>query len=132
MNKPISRFVTAGAAIAAFALVASPALAQQRDPAYQAARTAGQVGEKMDGYLGVVGSVPAEIDRMVKDLNIKRKAVYTDGAQKSPAKVSVEEFAFGAGCKHIKDTAPGEKYQSPDGQWRTRTAEEPLRDSRCP
>ena len=52
MNKPISRFVTAGPAIAAFALVASPALAQQRDPAYQAARTAGQVGEKIGNYKG--------------------------------------------------------------------------------
>ncbi|HEU4821499.1 MAG TPA: DUF1318 domain-containing protein, partial [Qipengyuania sp.] len=32
---------------------ASPALAQ-RDPAYAAARAAGQVGETIDGYLGVV------------------------------------------------------------------------------
>lgn len=117
------------AALAALGMLASPALAQ-RDPAYQAARTAGQVGEKMDGYLGIVGAVTPALEAMVKDINIKRKAVYTQGA--SGAAVSVEEFAFGAGCKNIKDTAPGEKYQGPDGTWQTRTSAPPLRDGRCP
>ena len=31
------------------------AQAEPRDPAYAAARAAGQVGGKMDGYLGLVG-----------------------------------------------------------------------------
>lgn len=129
MNRQIKHFFQAGAALAALAMVASPALAN-RDPAYQAARSSGQVGEKMDGYLGIVGSASADVDKMVKDLNIKRKAVYTQGAQGSG--VSVEEFAFGAGCKNIRDTAAGEKYQAPDGQWQTRTSAPPIRDSRCP
>ena len=33
----------------------STAAMAQRDPAYEAARSSGQVGEKMDGYLGIVG-----------------------------------------------------------------------------
>lgn len=129
MKSQMKHLFRAGAAIAALAMVTSPALAN-RDPAYQAARTAGQVGEKMDGYLGTVGSVPSDVEKMVKDLNIKRKAVYTQGAQ--GAGVSVEEFAFGAGCKNIRDTVAGEKYQAPDGQWQTRTSAPPVRDSRCP
>ena len=119
----------AAAAIAALGLVAAPAAAQ-RDPAYQAARDAGQVGEKMDGYLGIVGAATPALTKMVNDLNIQRKAVYTKGA--SGAGVTVEDFAFGSGCKNIRDTAVGEKYQAPGGAWATRTSAPPQRDSRCP
>ena len=119
----------AAAAIAVLGLVAAPAFAQ-RDPAYQAARTAGQVGEKMDGYLGVVGAATPALTKMVDDINIQRKAAYTKGA--SASGVSVEEFALGAGCKNISSTAAGEKYQAPGGGWQTRTSAPPQRDSRCP
>jgi uncharacterized protein YdbL (DUF1318 family) len=111
------------------ALVATPALAQ-RDPAYAAAREAGRVGEKMDGYLGIVGAATPELKAMVDDLNIKRKAVYAQQAQAQHA--TVEEYALTAGCLAIARTVPGEKYQAPDGSWTTRTAAPPRRDSRCP
>jgi len=117
------------AATAALVLVASPALAQ-RDPAYAAARAAGQVGEKMDGYLGIVGAPTAALKTMVDDLNIKRKAVYAQQAQAQHA--TVEEYALTAGCLAIARTVPGEKYQAPDGSWATRTSAPPQRDSRCP
>ena len=111
------------------AVLASPALAQ-RDPAYAAARAAGLVGEKMDGYLGVVGSGTPELRAMVNDLNIKRKAVYAQQAQAQHA--TVEEYAFTSGCLAIARTVPGEKYQAPDGSWATRTSAPPQRDPRCP
>ena len=111
------------------AVIATPALAQ-RDPAYAAARAAGQVGEKMDGYLGVVGAGSGEVRAMVNDLNIKRKAVYAQQAQAQHA--TVEEYAFTSGCLAIARTAPGEKYQAPDGSWATRTSAPPQRDPRCP
>jgi hypothetical protein len=44
----------------------------------------------------------------------------------------VEDFAFTSGCNLIAKTEPGEKYQAPDGSWKTRGAGAPLRDSRCP
>ena len=110
-------------------VLASPALAQ-RDPAYAAARAAGQVGEKMDGYLGVVGGGSADLRALVNDLNIKRKAVYAQQAQAQHA--TVEEYAFTSGCLAISRTVPGEKYQAPDGAWATRTAAPPQRDARCP
>lgn len=118
---------------AAFALVlgglAAPALAQ-RDPAYAAARAAGQVGEKMDGYLGIVGAETPALRRIVDDINIKRRAVYSQRAQANNA--TLEEYALTAGCQAIAATVAGEKYQAPDGSWQTRTAAAPLRDSRCP
>lgn len=130
MMKRISgTILQTAAALAVAGMLASPAAAQ-RDPAYQAARTAGQVGEKMNGDLGIVGASTPALEAMVKDLNIQRKTVYTKGA--TGAGVSVEEFAFGAGCKNIRDTAVGEKYQAPGGAWETRTAAPPQRDTRCP
>lgn len=119
-----------GAAAALVAVAAAPAMAQNRDPAYAAARSSGQVGEKMDGYLGFPGTPSAALRALVEDLNIKRKAVYAAKAQANNA--TVEEYALTAGCLAIARTVPGEKYQAPDGSWRTRTSEPPLRDSRCP
>jgi len=118
---------------AAFAMVAggfaSAALAQ-RDPAYDAARAAGKVGEMMDGYLGIVGPDAPELRRMVSDINIKRRAVYAEKAK--AANATLEEYALTAGCIAISRTAPGEKYQAPGGAWQTRTSAPPLRDPRCP
>jgi uncharacterized protein YdbL (DUF1318 family) len=117
------------AAALALSGVASPAAAQ-RDPAYEAARAQGTIGEKMDGYLGIVGSGDAALRRLIDDLNIKRRAVYADKAK--AANATLEEYAFTAGCIAISRTAPGEKYQSPDGSWQTRGAGPPIRDPRCP
>jgi uncharacterized protein len=102
----------------------------QRDPVYEAARSSGKVGEKMDGYLDIVGASSPDLERMVKDINIKRRAVYAQKAQAASA--TLEEYALTAGCMAIARTSPGEKYQAPDGTWRTRTSAPPLRDSRCP
>lgn len=108
---------------------ASPAAAQ-RDPVYAGARASGQIGEKIDGYLGYVGTPSAELRKVVDDLNIKRRALYSERA--SAANATVEEYAFTSGCRLILQTVPGEKYQAPDGSWQSRGAAAPLRDSRCP
>lgn len=101
----------------------------QRDPAYQAARSSGQIGEKPDGYLGVVGSAGADVQKIVNNINIQRRAAYTKAAAAQGA--SIEDFAFTSGCNLIAQTSPGEKYQTPSGAWKTRTASPPDRDSRC-
>ena len=120
----------AGWAMLAALALAVPAAAQQRDPAYAAARASGQVGEKVDGYLGFPTAPSAETRRLADDINIKRKAVYAERAQANGA--TIEEYAFTAGCQAIARTVPGEKYQAPDGSWQTRTTAAPLRDARCP
>ena len=102
----------------------------QRDPAYAAARSAGQVGEKTDGYLGFPSSPDSSLRALVEDLNIKRRAVYSEKAQAAGA--TVEEYAFTSGCRLIAQTAPGEKYEGASGGWLTRSSAPPQRDARCP
>ena len=131
MNRVILRKVALAAAGLALAAggFAGAAYAQ-RDPAYDAARGSGKVGEKMDGYLGIVGAPTAELQRLVNDINIKRRAIYAQKAK--AANATLEEYALTAGCLAIARTSPGEKYQAPDGSWQTRTSAPPQRDSRCP
>jgi uncharacterized protein YdbL (DUF1318 family) len=128
MNRTFARALAGGLVLAGLALSA-PAVAQ-RDPAYQAARSSGQVGEKPDGYLGVVGSQPAAIQSLVSDLNIRRRENYAQKAQEQG--VTLQEYAITQGCILIARTEPGEKYQDPSGTWQTRGAGAPIRDARCP
>lgn len=130
MSMKTRRYAFAATAAAlALGTIAAPALAQ-RDPAYSAARANGTVGEKMDGYLGVVGSANATLQAMVDDINIRRRAVYAERAQAEGA--TLEQYALTAGCLAIARTEPGEMYQAPDGSWQRRTSAPPLRDPRCP
>ncbi|MES2045252.1 MAG: YdbL family protein [Pseudomonadota bacterium] len=120
-----SRFLIA---LAATALFAGAVNAQARDPAYAAARAAGQIGEQPDGYLGVVGEGTPAIRALVNSINISRKSVYTASASGGS---TIEQFAFVSGCNLIAKTVPGEKYKTPAGEWKTRTSAPPERDQRC-
>ncbi|MCU0948182.1 MAG: YdbL family protein [Porphyrobacter sp.] len=117
------------AALAALALVAAPAQAD-RDPAYADARAKGEIGEQPDGYLGIVVAPTTALKMLVDDINIKRRALYSTKATDN--KVTLEAYALTAGCQAILRTAPGEKYRTPDGKWKTRTSDAPERDPRCP
>ena len=126
----LTRTIGIAAGIVALAVGVASAPAIARDAAYAAARAAQQVGEKMDGYLGVVSGSTSSLRAMVDDINIKRKAVY---AQKAKAQhATIEEYAFTSGCVLISQTKPGEKYEAPGGVWKTRTSAPPERDPRCP
>ena len=116
------------AAMVALTGLSSAAVAQ-RDPAYAAARAGGEVGEQPDGYLGLVGAASGDLRALVNNINIQRKSAYTVKAQASGA--TVEQLAFTSGCNLIMQTNPGEKYKTPNGVWKTRTAGAPDRDSRC-
>lgn len=126
--RTFARTLLGGLLLAGLALPA-PTLAQGRDPAYEAARRAGQVGEKMDGYLGVVGAQPASVEKIASDINIRRRENYAAKAQEQ--RVTLQEYAFTQGCVLIGRLDDGLKYQAPDGGWKTKsgTAE---RDPRCP
>jgi uncharacterized protein len=131
-EKMQDRLEMLAAALLLGATVTTAAYAQQqRDPAYQSARSGGLVGEKPDGYLGFVTPPSAAIKALVDDINIKRKAVYTQEALANNS--TVEEFAFRNGCRLIKEkTVAGEKYMAPDKTWKTRDANPPSLDARCP
>jgi len=123
----LAKTMMAAAAVALIAM--SGAALAQRDPAYAAARSAGQVGEQPDGYLGIVGAGTPQLRALVSNINIQRKSAYTKKATSSGA--TVEQMAFTSGCNLIAQTNPGEKYKAPDGSWKTRGGGAPDRDSRC-
>ena len=121
--------IIAAAGAVALGTVAAPAMAQ-RDPAYAAARANGTIGEQPDGYLGIVGQATPALQRLVDDINIKRRAVYSRKARENSA--TLEAYSLTAGCQAIARTVAGEKYQAPSGEWMTRTSAPPVRDPRCP
>jgi uncharacterized protein YdbL (DUF1318 family) len=123
--------LAAAAGLVAITSFAAPAQAQ-RDPAYAAARANGSIGEQTDGYIGIVGTATAALQDMVNDINIRRRAVYTQRSQQAQNRSTIEEYALTAGCQAIMRTVPGEKYQAPDGSWQTRTTAEPQRLAICP
>ena len=57
---------------------AAPASAQT--PAVNAARAAGAVGERYDGYIGVAAPVTAAVRSQVARINIQRRALYSNFA----------------------------------------------------
>lgn len=116
MTRMIHRFV-APALIAACALVAAPAVAQ--DAVVSAAKAAGTVGEQADGYLGINGSVSAEVRAEVESINIKRRAAYTDLAAKRG--VTVADVAAATGCQTLASRVkPGQVYRIGTGGWQTK------------
>ena len=125
MKTKVLMMVAAAAALGGLSVAATA----QRDPAYAAARAGGEVGEQPDGYLGLVGAASGDLRALVNNINIQRKSAYTAKAQASGA--TVEQLAFTSGCNLILQTNPGEKYKTPNGVWKTRTAGAPERDSRC-
>ena len=79
------------------------------------AKSAGQIGEQLDGYLGVVGAATEDIRALVQDINQKRKAVYQDIASKNG--VTLQAVENMAGKKAIQKTEPGQFIRSDSGAW---------------
>jgi len=108
--------------IALTLFAAAPALAQ--DAAVDAARTAGTVGESADGYLGVRPGASADIRARVDQINIKRRAAYTDLAAKRG--VSVSEVAAATACQLLETVGSNEWWRNQSGTWQQRTAGQPV------
>lgn len=108
------RFLNALLLVLALALPAlgpAPALAGPLEDA----KSAGLVGERPDGYVGLVsGNPPADVVDLVNQINAKRMAAYTDIATKNGTSVA----AVGAVTaeKLYREAAPG-TYLMVDGRW---------------
>lgn len=76
-------------------------------------KAAGQAGEKIDGYLGVVGDAPPSVRDQVQAINIKRRALYTRLAQQRGA--TIEEVAAKTGCELIERLPAGQMYNTGGG-----------------
>ena len=119
------------AALAGIALVAgTSAYAMQADAAGQL-RASGLVGEQADGYLGLVGNAPADVRAQMEQVNIQRRAAYTQLATSRGA--TIEEVAAATACQLFAGrVGPGQYYRLPDGVWRRRNDSEPVpRPSHC-
>ena len=103
-------------AIAAF--VSAPAFAQAADPVVEAARLAGIVGEQSDGYLGIRVPGGADLAKRIAQINIQRRAVYTDTAA-SKTGVTVVDVGAATACQLFKTRVPTGQYsRTPTGEWR--------------
>jgi uncharacterized protein YdbL (DUF1318 family) len=112
------RFAALALLVAAFA----PVAAAQEVPAIATARGAGGVGERFDGYLGIAGPVSPAVRQQVNSVNIKRRALYSNLAQRN--RVAPEDVGVTAGCSLLARVRVGEAYLLQDGRWRRREAGE--------
>jgi len=105
--------------IAMAGAVAAPAPAAAQTPAVNAARAAGQIGERFDGYLGFAVTPSAVLRSQVESINIRRRTIYSNFA--TSRRVSPQEVALTAGCQLLARVAVGEVYMLSDGIWRRRS-----------
>lgn len=104
------------AALALAALAFAPT-ASAGDPQIDAAIAAGQVGERIDGYLGVVSaSADVSLVRKVQDINNRRRAVYEQTARDNNTTVQV--VAQLTGERQIARLEPGQFYMDASGTWK--------------
>lgn len=95
-----------------------------------AAMNAAQVGERADGYLGVRGQVTPAVRAEVEQINIKRRALYTQLAQQRG--VAVEAIAAATACQAMKRVGIGQAYNL-GGDWMVRGAGAPEpKPANCP
>lgn len=115
------------AAAAALLALATPALGQAADNALTQARASGLIGEQADGYLGFVpgASISADLRGRVEQNNMQRRQLYQRRA--TERSVSVNEMAAAVACEVFeRRIAVGERYRNEAGQWRQRTASNPV------
>ena len=105
---------------AALLLLTGQAVAQD---AVIAARTAGVVGERYDGYLGAVAPLEPRLRAQVSAINIKRRALFSGLAARRG--VAAQDVGIAAACALLGRVAVGEAYLLPAGNWRRRAPGEP-------
>lgn len=94
-------------------LAVSPAWAIDLD----SAKAQGLVGERLNGYVGIVTASPApDVSQMVDEINRRRRGSYQEIANKTPGATlaSVEKLA---GEKLIRRTPSGQYVESAAGKW---------------
>ena len=97
----------------ALSLVATSAWAVSMDEA----KAQGLIGERANGYLGIVVSNPSsDIKRLVSDINKKRRAAYKESA--ASAGVERDIFELRMGQRLLQRTPSGQYIQLQNGNWK--------------
>lgn len=82
----------------------------------QEAKNDGLLGEQRSGYIGlVVGSVPAEVVALARDVNNQRRELYLQIARQN--NLTVEQVAALAFEKAVEATPTGQFLQNASGSW---------------
>ena len=81
------------------------------------AKSAGQIGEGVDGYLHLVDkNAPDAVKALVKDVNNKRREKYASIAK--TRNISVENEAALAGTKLVERAPAGQHVMDSNAKWR--------------
>ena len=109
--------------LAAVGMVAIAVPSSAQTPAVNAARQAGQVGERFDGYMGLVVASTPTLRSQVNTINIRRRALYSRlGVSRG---VAPYEVGIAAGCQLLARVQVGQAYLLADGRWRVRVSGQP-------
>ena len=82
----------------------------------QEAKNDGLLGEQRSGYIGlVVGSAPAEVVALARDVNNQRRELYLQIARQN--NLTVEQVAALAFEKAVEATPTGQFLQNASGSW---------------
>lgn len=106
MNR-FSKAIAASVVLSALGIM--PAFADALD----AARAAGQVGERADGLVGAVGTVPAAVAQTIVSINAQRLATYRGIAQKTNTPIDAVQAQAG---QHLIAATPAGQFVM-DGAW---------------
>lgn len=79
------------------------------------AKASGWVGERRDGYLGVIPGAPGDVQGLVDGINADRRRAYQGVA--SSNNVPLDQVEALAGQKLIGRAAPGEFIMDAAGRW---------------
>ena len=79
------------------------------------AKAAGWVGERTDGYLGILPGAPSNAGNLARDINAKRRAKYQGIAAANGTSLAAVEMLIGK--KLIARARPGDFIMNAGGQW---------------
>ena len=106
---------------ASLAAVAPIAAAHAQDADVIVGATSdGRVGERYDGYLGIVTSASPALRRQVAAINIRRRSLYSGLASSRGA--TPQEVGVAASCTLLGRVAVGGYYLLGTGVWQRRQA----------
>ena len=99
------------------AIASAPAQAEEATIIVQA-RSDGVIGERYDGYLGIVGVASPALRRQVAAINIRRRSLYSSLGVRRGA--TPEEVGITAACTVLGRIGVGEYYLFGTGVWQRR------------
>ena len=107
----VSKFIMAFGLLVGL-LISLPAMALT----VSEAKNAGLAGEQPNGYLGSVKSSPsAELQKLIKSTNHKRRSAYSNSAKK--AGVSLDTMEKRIGQRLIQRAPAGQYFKTSSGHW---------------